>query len=254
MTDLLTWNQAKFQKAMGFGYFNAGHHLAPAKLSGHNVCPDSSPECRALCLNQAGQGEAYLLRADGSQQVQQARVKRTHMFQADKVAYVDRLKHEVGLMVRRAKREGMTLCMRLNATSDLPWERLKGTDGKTVLEAYPSIQFYDYTKSQKRALAFMNGDLPANYFLTFSRDERPKSEAFALTYLALGGRVALCLRIPKKQAIPATWHGFPCKDGDLHDLRFLDPEATVTVLRPKGSKALKAVESGFVIRPENWVN
>ena len=144
-------------------------------------------------------------------------------------------------------------CMRLNATSDLPWEKFKGSNGLTVLEEFPGTIFYDYTKSQRRALAFVNGDLPHNYTLTFSRDERPQSEAFALTYLALGGRVAVCMRIGKSDPVPESWHGFECVDGDLHDLRFLDQPGTVTVLRPKGSKAKKAVNSLFFIKEKDWV-
>jgi len=250
--DLLTWNQAKFAKASKYGWFNAGHHLAPAKLSGKNMCPDASPECKKLCLNESGHGEAYMVN-NGVQVVQQARLNRTAFFIATPVKYIDRMKHEIKLLEAKAKREGVKFCMRLNATSDLPWETLKGSNGLTILEEFKKVQFYDYTKSQKRALKFVNGELPKNYFLTFSRDERPKSEAFALTYLALGGRVALCYRLKKGVRIPKTWHGFKCVDGDDHDLRFRDKKGTVCVLRPKGSKALKAVESGFVIRPENWV-
>jgi len=251
--QILTWNQTKFAKASKFGYFNAGHHLAPAKLSGRNVCPDASPECRRLCLNESGHGEAYLLN-NGVQVVQKARLARTALFNADPVAYVDKMKHEIGLLSAKAAKKGVKFCMRLNATSDIPWENLKGSNGKTILEDFKKVQFYDYTKSQARALKFINGELPKNYFITFSRDERAKSEAFAVTYLALGGRVALCYRLQKGSDIPKTWHGFKCIDGDTHDLRFKDKKGTVCVLRPKGSKALKAIESGFVIKPENWRN
>lgn len=254
MTDLMTYNQAKFNKAEGYGYFNAGHHFAPAKLSGKNVCGNSSKECRRLCLNESGQGEAFMVREDGRQLVQEARIWRTNLFFSDKVSYVDRFRHEISLLVKRAKRMNLPLCIRPNATSDLSWETLKGSDGLTIFEAFPQVQFYDYTKHHKRALAFINGDMPENYHLTFSRDERGASEAFAKVFLAMGGTVALCLRLKKKAPVPKSWHGFPCVDGDIHDLRFQDAPGSVVVLRPKGSKALKALDSGFVIRPENWVD
>lgn len=251
--NLLTWNQAKFVKASKYGFLNAGHHLAPAKLSGRNVCPDASPECRKLCLNESGLGQAFMVNRDGVQTVQRARLNRTALYIENRTIYIDRMKREIQLLANRAGRDGARLCLRLNATSDLPWETLKGFNGLTILEEFKKVQFYDYTKSQKRALQFINGELPKNYFLTFSRDERPKSEAFALAYLSLGGRVALCYRIKKDEKIPKTWHGFKCIDGDTHDLRFKDKKGSVCVLRPKGQNALKAVNSGFVIKPQDWV-
>jgi hypothetical protein len=38
---------------------------------------------------------------------------------------------------------------------------------KKVLETFPDIQFYDYTKYAKRAIANTHGEHPANYQLTF---------------------------------------------------------------------------------------
>jgi hypothetical protein len=49
---------------------------------------------------------------------------------------------------------------------------------------------------------------------------------------------------------PADWNGFTVIDGDLHDLRQLDPRGPrgcVIALSPKGRKAKRDL-SGFVVR------
>jgi hypothetical protein len=47
------------------------------------------------------------------------------------------------------------------------------------------------------------------------------------------------------KGLPRAYKGFPVIDGDLHDLRFLDPHGVIVGLKAKG----KAVydQSGFVI-------
>jgi hypothetical protein len=40
--------------------------------------------------------------------------------------------------------------VRLNGTSDIPFENIKFMDGKNIFELFPEIQFYDYTKIPNR--------------------------------------------------------------------------------------------------------
>ena len=72
-----------------------------------------------------------------------------------------------------------------------------------------------------------------------SRSERNKAEC--LEALSLGFNVAVVFRNK-----PQTFWNRPVIDGDLHDLRFLDPKGVIVGLSPKGAKA-KADTSGFVI-------
>ena len=44
----------KTVKGQKRGYMTAVLYLAPADLSGWNVCPESTAGCRAACLNTAG--------------------------------------------------------------------------------------------------------------------------------------------------------------------------------------------------------
>jgi hypothetical protein len=48
-------------------------------------------------------------------------------------------------------------------------------------------------------------------------------------------------------SLPASYWGFDVIDGDLHDLRHLDPRGVIVGLVPKGAKAKKS-QDGFVIR------
>ena len=50
-------NNAKTIKGQKYKYMTAILYLAPARTSGHNVCPLASVGCKASCLNTAGRGQ-----------------------------------------------------------------------------------------------------------------------------------------------------------------------------------------------------
>src|SRR5215813_10521695 len=85
----------------------------------------------------------------------------------------------------------------------------------------------------------------ANYTLTFSRTEANEAECFEA--LAHGVNVAVIFDTKRGRALPSTYYGMPVVDGDLTDLRYLDPRGVVIGLRAKGKKA-KADRSGMVVR------
>jgi hypothetical protein len=229
----------KLNKGRARGYSSAVLHLAPARLSGYNVCKWSSAGCRAGCLNTAGRGGIFKP-GQTTNAIQRARIARTRWFFEDRAAFVAQLVGEIETHIRRATRRGMVPAVRLNGTSDIPWERVKTADGRTVLELFPGIQFYDYTKSPDRAMAYARGEMPANYHLTFSRSE--ENETDALQVLAAGANVAAVF----KGELPDAWHGAPVVNGDQDDLRFLDPAGAVVGLKAKGRAKYDA--SGFVVR------
>jgi hypothetical protein len=107
------------------------------------------------------------------------------------------------------------------------------------MQRFPDVRFYDYTKNVRRALRFAAGELPPNYHLTFSRSEC--NERDAVTVLEAGGNVAAVF----SDGLPHTWHGSPVVNGDMSDLRFLDPKRCVVGLKAKG--AAKRDVSGFVL-------
>ena len=108
---------------------------------------------------------------------------------------------------------------------------------KNIMELFPDVQFYDYTKLENR---FTKGQkLPANYHLTFSRAEDndhklPEVLKHTSAAVVFSGE------------LPATWRGYPVIDGDEHDARFTDAGAGVIIgLRAKGRARHDA--SGFVV-------
>ena len=227
---LLTTANAKIRKGEKIGFKTFGIHLAPASLSGFNVCKDASLGCTASCLNTAGMG--------AFSNVQLARIEKTRLFFKNKTIFLVMLWEEVARAIRSASKKNLTAVFRLNLTSDLPWEKIK-LNGQSIFEAFPQVTFYDYTKSPERMTAFLAGEMPQNYHLTFSRSET--NGAIAESILKSGGNVAMVFR----KSLPSQYLGAKVVNGDETDLRFLDGAGKIVGLVEKGRA--KKDESGFVI-------
>jgi Gene product 88 len=225
---------AKTVKGQGKGYLTGILYLAPSNESGViNTCPFASKGCREACLFTAGRG-AFA-------NVREARIRKTRLFHEDREGFLLQLAKDIKALISKAKKKGLTPCVRLNGTSDIAWENEK-IAGQNLMEIFKEISFYDYTKNKKRMRAFLDGGLPRNYSLTFSRSESNSHDAFDI--LRRGGNVAAVFK-----DVPAMyWNGtrpHPVVNGDDSDLRFLDPAGVVVGLKAKG-KAKKDV-SGFVL-------
>lgn len=216
---------AKTVKGQGRGYMTAILYLAPADESGYEVCPMASKGCRKACLNKAGMG--------AFSNVQAARIAKTKWYFEDRAAFMAQLVTEVRAFIRKAIKLGLIPVVRLNGTSDIPWERVPVEGQANIMALFPSVQFYDYTKRSNRR------DLPANYHLTFSLAEDNDSRARLAA--RNGANIAVVFRNDK---FPSTFMGMPVVDGDADDLRFLDGRGVVVGLKAKGP-AKKDV-SGFV--------
>ncbi len=227
--QLLTTN-TKIKKGAKLGYMSFGIHLAPESLSGYNVCQSASEGCKAACLNTAGMG-VY-------SNVQRARIAKTIFFFKQKAQFMNQLIKEIQSGIKKAEKNGMIPCFRLNLTSDLPWHKIKH-NGKTILEMFPNVQFYDYTPDEDRMIEFLEKKLPKNYHLTFSRKE--SNDLICQAILASGGNVAIVFR----GKLPKTWNGKKVVNGDDTDLRFKDGKNKVVGLIQKGRA--KKDQSGFVI-------
>lgn len=140
---------------------------------------------------------------------------------------------DISKLESAARKRGLKPAIRLNGTSDIPFENLS-IFGKTLFEHFPKIRFYDYSKSPKRVL----GNKIKNYHLTFSLSE--SNIEVAKVVAAAGKNVAAVFR--KK---PKTFWGKKVLDGDSHDLRFLDKKGVIVGLSAKGRA--KKDKTGFVI-------
>ncbi len=220
--QLLSDKNAKIEKSnkSGRGYLTTGLSLAPSNVSGFNVCSRATAGCMAGCLFTAGQG-----RFDN---VKNGRIAKTRLFFQNRPAFRTMLFTELEQARRKATRKGLTLAVRLNVLSDLPWERIF----PDLFTTFADVQFYDYTKVPGRIV-------PSNYYLTFSRSE--SNEAIALEEFRSGKNVAVVF---SDKAIPATWHNVPVRNGDETDLRFLDKRGIVG-LYAKGFA--RRDRSGFVV-------
>ena len=228
---LLTSGNAKIVKGEKFGYLTQGIHFAPSDLSGYNVCAWASQGCAMACLNTSGRGKM--------KSIQDSRINKTRSFFEDKQGFLCNLVKEIESACKRAEKKGLRPCFRLNLTSDLPWENIRCNDGMNIFEKFPHVQFYDYTKGFKRMEKYLNGEMPRNYHLTFSRSESNDQQVRLV--LAMGGNVAVVFR----NELPKQWEKRKVIDGDESDLRFNDPQGCVVGLVEKGDA--KKDSSGFVV-------
>lgn len=258
---LFSTDSAKAAKANGYGYLNAIHYMAPHDFGGAgSVCSHATPECIAECLGWfSGQAAMTSDLENGTNSVRESRKLKAQLFMRARPDYLNRLARDILAMERKARREGLTLCVRLNGSSDIAWERLRFVpDAKTIkalaarkpvasvpataapvslVDLFHWIQFVDYTKNPGRM-----GKTPSNLHLTLSYSGRNEAECVAA--LARGCNVAVIFG----DGLPETWNGHAVIDGDLHDLRHLDPRGGVVVgLAPKGNKAKKS-DSPFIVR------
>ena len=223
---LLTTQNFKTTKGEKLGYLTGILYLAPAKISGFEVCPKRSEGCTQACLYTAGMG--------AFSNVQLARINKTKMFFEDRDNFLTQLRKDIQALVKKAKKQNMIPAIRLNGTSDIEWTRF------TLMNEFPEIQFYDYTKVLNR----LEKERPANYHITFSKNE--SNDKDCVSALKLGANVAVVFNTKKGKELPESWNGYPVVDGDETDLRFLDPKGGYVVgLRAKG-KAKKDV-TNFVV-------
>jgi len=231
---LLNQGNAKTLKGEVLGFRTFGLHLSPSNKSGFNVCQWSSAGCRAACLDTAGRG--------CMSNVQNSRIAKTKRFFKDNLAFMSDLRIEISKAIISAAKKQMIPCFRLNLTSDIPWENVRKGSKTNVIEEFPNVNFYDYTKGFTRMMAWLDGKMPDNYHLTFSRSEETSRYKME-TILALGGNVAVVFR----GSLPKTYLGYPVVNGDENDLRFKDPRGVIVGLVEKG--LAKKDETGFVVEP-----
>ena len=225
---LLGSSTFKMAKSSKFKYLSEILHLAPSNIGGVNICASSSPICVKMCLNTSGRGQMT--------SVQKSRLNKKYYFLADRQKFLKHLDREIKLSSERAKRKKLKYTVRLNGTSDLPFERYKLENGKNLMENNPDVQFIDYTKISNRL--DKKNKIPKNYSLTYSQAENNLDNVKKILKTKYNIATVFRKKLPKK------WLGRKVIDGDVSDLRHLDPKKVVVGLRAKG-KAIKNF-NGFV--------
>jgi hypothetical protein len=224
-------SNAKTVKGDGSEYLTAIMYLKPYKTAGINLCAMAEQaKCIDPCLVGAGRGQM--------DSVQAGRLRKTEWFIRDRQGFMAQLVADLESFVSYCSKRGIQPCVRLNGTSDIRWELIPVEGHKNIMEAFPSVVWYDYTKIANRR------NVPANYHLTWSYSGA--NEAYAKQHAiakANGLNIAVVFR--RKGDIPTQFLGLPTIDGDRDDMRFLDPKGVVVALYAKGKA--KQDQSGFVV-------
>lgn len=238
-TNLLTTNNAKTMKGEKKGWTTHILYMAPHTQNslGKNLCSHASAGCAAACL--FGSGRAMY------SHVQTGRTNKAEYFLRNRAGFMAHLVQELEKINRN--KGDKNVAVRLNGTSDIPYENIIIREGKNIFQLFPDLTFYDYTKNHNR----FKKPLPVNYSLVFSRSEN--NEEKALELLAQGINVAMVF-----EKVPESYKGYPVSDGDESDLRFLEQSGFIIGLKykkltVKGGDNQKGLATGFVISKEEVI-
>jgi hypothetical protein len=231
---------SKIKKGLKYDEMTYILYLAPADRSGYEVCPMRSAECTAACLNESGHNKIDI----HENVINKARVKKTKLFFEERSFFMSWLIDEIRSAQRKAVAAGMRFSVRINGTSDLSPEQFY-LDGKTILEIFPDIQFYDYTKVYKRIQLL---EKYSNYDLTYSYSGTNIVQC--ADALSRGVRVAMVF-----EELPEAFLGYPVIDGDAYDMRYVDEGSVIVGLKYKKVRTkLDLQSSTFVISKERMIN
>jgi hypothetical protein len=212
---------AKMQYSFNNGTATYCLYLAPANMSGYEVCPNSA-SCRDFCLNGAGRNKSHIL-AKGVEHssINASRIKKTKLFFENKDLFMTLLIKEIEKERLIAKIKGMEFSVRLNGTSDISPEDFV-LNGKNILEIFPDVQFYDYTKIYSRINLTKKYN---NYDVTLSYNGY--NNIACQRFLEQGGKVAVVFH---SHLMPKSFMGFPCEDGNYDDMRYLNTPSSIIYL------------------------
>jgi len=217
-------------------------YLAPWNMSGHNVCPKGE-HCHEFCLNGSGQNKCdELARGVGGSLINRSRIKKTKLFYENRERFMEILTHEIESKRAKAQRLGYGFSVRLNGTSDLsPLAFRECKSGKNILELFPNVQFYDYTKVYNRTSLMKKYP---NYDLTFSYDGFNWDECEK--FLQNDGKVAVVF-YSEKGMLPKKFRGYDVVDANEYDMRYLDPKRSIMGLHYH--KTANDYKSGKFVKP-----
>ena len=214
-------SSSKIAKGLKYNEMTYILYLAPASQSGYNVCPMSTEECRTACLTESGHNRIDVKK----NAINKARIAKTKLFFEQRDFFMSWLIIEITKAKIAADTKGYKFSVRINGTSDISLESFK-LNGKTILEYFPLIQFYDYTKVANR---FKLLDKYPNYDLTYSFSGYNMLQSMELLQ-SDKGRVAMVF---EGKQLPKTFMGIEVIDGDEYDMRYYDDKNVIVGLKFK---------------------
>lgn len=234
---LSTSADAKTIKGQVHGYLTGILYLAPSDISGVQLCPFAKlAGCEVACLYTAGRG--------AFSNVQLARINKAKLFNHDRDEFMMHLVYSIRKVIKDALKQGLIPVIRLNGTSDIQFEKIPvevdGVRYENIMQAFPTVQFYDYTKIPTRS------DIPANYDLTFSYSGVDTFQPVWNKALKNDELKRFAVVFSNRDRMPAQFAEMPVVDGDSTDLRFLDKSNVIVGLYAKGKA--KKDDTGFVVQ------
>ena len=206
-------------------YWSCILHLHPTNT---RICPyQIKAGCKDACLNTAGLARVF-------PKVQESRKRKTDLFLNNRAEFMSLLVLDIIKFIGACQRKGKKPAIRLNGTSDIPYENIIVEGGQNIFEMFQQVQFYDYTKIPTRKVKHI-----INYHLTWSYSEADDK------YAQLFNKVKHNIAVVFHNKLPKTFRGRKVIDGDTHDMRFKDPHNVVVGLLAKADA--KKEDNGFVI-------
>lgn len=204
-------------------------YLSASKNAGVDLCKFASTGCRLACL--VASGHALIEKRSGKNKIDVSRIVKSWLAIYRKDIAETVLLAEIESAKKRAERKGRKFSVRLNGTSDI--------DFYNVINAYPNVQFYDYTKDPERVEL-------ANYHLTFSYSQASKARI---------NHYKQAIQRGQSIAFPVIASEFEqacslpdCYSMDETDLRFLDNAGKYGILKAKVTENLKeGVKNKFLL-------
>lgn len=231
-------NSSKHMKAYKYNELVYTIYFAPAKSSGYEVCRGRTKACTAACLNLSGHNRMDI----HENMINKSRIKKTRLFIEQREFTVRWIKAEIERGQRRAIRTGHTFSVRLNNTSDISPEEfyvIENGKKKNLLQLFPEVTFYDYTKISTRVKLIKKY---SNYDLTYSFNGY--NTKMCETMLQNNVRVAVVFN----GVLPDEYMGRPVVNGDLYDMRYKEPNDVIVGLHYKKVRDKLKTNNKFVVQ------
>ncbi len=230
-------NSTKHEKAYKYNELVYTIYLAPAKMSGYEVCPMRTPECTKACLNESGHNRMDIHKNG----INKSRITKTKLFFEHREFFVRWVIDEIKSAKKKADKLGYRFSVRLNNTSDISPEMFYIHERNTtvnVLQYFPDVQFYDYTKVPNRHR--LTKKYP-NYDVTFSFSGHNWNDCKVM--LENDVRVSVVFN-----KLPETFEGYEVIDGDKYDMRYMDNKNVIVGLKYKIVRNKLTSDNKFVIQ------
>ena len=224
---ILNYNNAKTIKGELYNHATFLFYGAPHKISGYNTCANAGL-CAPTCIYFQGMGRF--------ETVQNARIRKTKLYFEDRDRFLMSINKDIMKAVTWSKKQNLTPCFRLDGTTDIGI-------AKHFVAQYPTLQFYDYTKILNRIEKAQN--IP-NWHLTYSLSEKTTPQQLEQV---LATTTNIAIPFATAPDMTSTLWGRELVNADKHDLRFLDGENKIAVLKVKG----KIKSNDFIVPNVEWL-